>query len=209
MANTKAGFPAQLKRKHNSLFGPGPNGLLNACVGRNGGFPGFDRIARGYFEAGGILVKRLQQDRGHLDFLIYPLVQTYRHAIETMLKHLVPLLSRLRDESDEMQYTHQLVDNWEIVRKHLIALEVEETEFADVDRVLTDLVEIDATGETFRYPQARDGSRHLVETTHINVEVFAEGMTVLERFFDGCSCWASEMLNQKLEMESYLAGEGP
>jgi hypothetical protein len=209
VANTKARFPSQLKPKHNRLFGPGPNGWLNACVGHNGGFPGFDRIASGYFEAGETLVKRLQQDRQGLDCLIYPLVQTYRHGIETMLKHLVLLLSRLRDESDRMQYTHRLIDNWGIVRKHLIALEVEESEFADVDRILADLVEIDATGETFRYPRARDGSRHLEETTHINVEVFAEGMAVLKRFFDGCYCWASEMLSQKVEMESYLAGEVP
>jgi hypothetical protein len=209
MANTKARFPRQLKQTHNSLFSPGPNGWLNACVGRNGGFPGFDRIALGYFEAGEILVKRLQQDRSQLDCLIYPLVQTYRHGIETMLKHLVLLLSRLRDESNAMRYTHYLVDNWKIVRRHLIALDVEESEFTSIDRILADLVEIDATGETFRYPRARDGSRHLEETTHINIEVFAEGMAVLKRFLEGCHCWASEMLSQKLNMDSHLAGERP
>lgn len=40
--------------KHNSMFCPGPNMHLNACVGKNGGPAGFDRYASGYFEAGAI-----------------------------------------------------------------------------------------------------------------------------------------------------------
>jgi hypothetical protein len=198
MANVKT------KGKPNTLFGPGPSGWLNACVGRNGGFPGFHRIACGYFEAGEILVKRLQEDSRHLDCLIYPLAQTYRHGIETMLKELVPLLTRLCEESDKVRLTHKLIDNWNIARKHLIALEVEQSEFADVDWILADLVEIDATGETFRYPHARDGSPHLETTRLINMEVFADGMTLLKEFFDACHCWATEMLDRKLEIESNL-----
>lgn len=205
MANAKA-TPMKLERKHNGLFGPGPNGWLNACVGRNGGFPGFHRIACGYFEAGEILAKRIQNNSRHLDCLIYPLVQTYRHGIETMLKELVPLLNRLCDASDEVRYTHRLIDNWTIVRKHLVALDVDESEFTDVDRILADLVEIDATGETFRYPHARDGSRHLEQTSHINTDEFACQMTLLKTFFEACHCWASEMLDRKLEIESGLLG---
>ena len=162
MASTKPPR-ATSKRKHNSLFGPGPDDWLNACVGCNGGFAGFDRIAYGYFETGEILVERLQHNRRHVDCLVYPLVQTYRHGVETMLKHLVPLLARLCDERGELAYTHKLVDNWETVRGHLLALEVDDSDLAEVDQILADLVEIDATGETFRYPSARDGARHLEE----------------------------------------------
>ncbi|MFN0197132.1 MAG: hypothetical protein ACKVT0_10315 [Planctomycetaceae bacterium] len=195
--------------EHNSLFSPGPNGWLNACVGKNGGYAGFDRLAHGYFKAGEVLVDHLRKDRHGLDLLIYPLVQCYRQGIENMLKYLSLLLTRLQDSNDKLQYTHRLLDNWQTVRKHLTDLDVKKDELEKVELILSELAEIDATGETFRYPRSRDGKRHLEDTTHINVDVFADGMSALTTFFEGVYCWATEMLDQKLENEQYYSGDVP
>lgn len=195
--------------KHNSLFSSGPNGWLNACVGKNGGYAGFDRLAHGYFNAGDVLVERLRRDRSGLDLLIYPLVQTYRQGIENMLKYLALLLAGLQNGNDKLRYTHRLLDNWQTVRKHLTDLGIEKGELDKVEHILSELVEIDATGETFRYPRSRDGKRHLEDTTHINLEVFADGMSALTTFFDGVYCWATEMLDQKQEMEQYFSADVP
>lgn len=68
-----------------SLFSPGRNMQLNACVGKNGGPAGVDRYASGYFEAGARLVKSLQDEPSRVDCVIYPLVMVNRHGIETAL----------------------------------------------------------------------------------------------------------------------------
>src|SRR5260370_40503806 len=86
---------------HNSLFRSGPNFRLNACVGRNGGRAGFDRYARGYFEAGARLVKSLQDNPFGVDLLIYPLVMNYRHGIEAALKHIAKVLPSHCDQPSE------------------------------------------------------------------------------------------------------------
>jgi len=209
MRKEQSQITQRFRGKHNSLFSPGPNGWLNACVGKNGGYAGFDRLAQGYFKAGAVLVERFRWDRCGLDLLIHPLVQTYRQGIENMLKYLALLLTRLQGSNDKLAYTHRLLDNWQTVRKYLTDLDVEKYELDRVEHILSDVVEIDATGETFRYPRSRDGKRHLEDTTHINVEVFADGMIALTTFFDGVYCWATEMLDQELEMEQYYNGDVP
>lgn len=194
---------ADQQRKQNNLFRRGPNGWLNACVGANGGFAELDRIARGHFAAGQLIVERLRHDRQGLDCLIYPLVQTYRHGIEAMLKHLVLLVSELCDTPGDVRYTHRLIDNWRILRERLIELEVEDVEIEIVEDILIDFIEIDATGEAFRYPTSRTGLRHLEQTTHVNVLVFADGMGAVCDFLENCYCWAVDAIQNKHEMQSF------
>src|ERR1700730_3063378 len=78
----------QFGDKHNSLFRPGPNSSLNACVGRNGCPADFSRLARGFFEAGNRLVESAKISNKDVDLLIYPLVFNYRHGVEAALKYL-------------------------------------------------------------------------------------------------------------------------
>jgi len=193
--------------RHNSLFSPGPNFHLNAGVGKNGGPAGLTRYARGYFEAGARLVKSLQEDPLEVDWLIYPLVMVYRHGIETALKHLGKVLPALCDETAEVKLTHRLMDNWKVVRRYLEQIEVEAEEIEQVESKLTEFVQIDPNGETFRYPESRDGTRHLQDTSLINVEVFGEGMRYLSTFLEGCCDWADHLYDQKCEMADYYGRE--
>jgi hypothetical protein len=182
--------------KQNGLFRSGPNIRLNACVGRNGGPADFYRYAFGYFEAGERLAKSLQEDSALVDCVIYPLVQVYRHGIETVLKHLGKELAFLLDETEEIKLTHKLLDNWKVVRPYLRKLGVEAKMLNRVARKLKALVEFDPNGETFRYPEARDGTLHLQDTSLINVEVFGKEMNWLAGFFKDC-CFATEDLFDK------------
>lgn len=189
--------------KHNSLFGPGDSWWLNACVGKNGGYAEFDRLARGYFCAGEVLVERVVEDRSSLDVLIYPLVQNYRQGIENMLKYLVQLFSRLEGSTEKVRFTHSLTDNWQVVRKHLKKLGFEKNKLNDAQHVIEEFVDIDATGATFRYPKNLKEERHLEETMFINVGIFLEGMEILIALFEEADCYASGMLAQQHEMEDY------
>jgi hypothetical protein len=165
---------------HNNLFCSGPNWKLNACVGRNGGRAGFDRYARGYFEAGARLVRSLQDDPIGVDIVIYPLVMNYRHGIEAALKYLAKVLPTICDESPEGKATHKpnhrLMDDWKLVRPLLARVEVEERELEEVESTLKELVEIDPNGTSFRFPKALDGTPSLQDITLINVEVFGQSM---------------------------------
>ena len=181
---------------------------LNACVGRNGGPAGFDRYARGYFEAGKRLVKSLQEDPWEVDSLIYPLVMVYRHGIETALKYLAKMLRFACDETAEVKLTHKLMDNWKVVRRCMEKLGEDPDGLSEIESNLKHLLQLDPNGETFRYPEAKDGTFHLQDTSIINVELFGEQMAFLVEFFEGSCCWADHLLEQKYEaMEEQQAAE--
>jgi hypothetical protein len=171
--------------KHNDLFRPVPNSELNACVGTNGGPYDFEHYAIGYFLAGRQVAAAALADQLQIDLFVYPLVFLYRHAIELALKHLVTVLPPLYGEEGRYQATHQLLDNWTVVRGYL-------ERRADFGRaasipafeaILRDFIDLDAKGEAFRFPEERAGVPFLQSTTHINVEVFSHAMRFIEDAF--------------------------
>jgi hypothetical protein len=190
--------------KHNSLFGPGPVGHLNACVGRNGGPADFGGYARGYFTAGRWIVERAVQERMEVDLIVYPLVMTYRQGVEAMLKQLAATLSFLCTDKQKWCKTHDLTDNWGIAKKYLPEIDVPKEEIDEADSIIKDLVEIDPKGEVFRYPLSRDCDRHLDGTSLINILVFAEGIDKLATFLESCTDWAAHNLQLKADMESEM-----
>lgn len=185
--------------KHNSLFRPGPNAKLNACVGRNGGPANLSRYATGYFDAGARLIKSLQDDQHWVDCLVYPVVMVYRHAIEIALKHLAKKIPPLFRKESNLNLTHKLLDNWMIIRPLLRQLGLKNEELDPIEQKLYEFIQIDPYGETFRYPEARDGSLQLQETSLINLEVFGEEMKLLSDFFEGCMYWLEDVYERKAE----------
>src|SRR2546423_1882738 len=105
--------------KHNSLFGPGSDWELNACVGKNGGPADFQRLAWGYFDAGNRLVKSLKKDSTGIDGVIYPVVNIFRQGIELYIKHLCRDLPFLCGKQADIKLTHKMLDNWRIARAFL------------------------------------------------------------------------------------------
>lgn len=201
----KRGFHKGLfGNKRNNLFGAGPITHLNACVGKNGGYADFGRYAKGYFHAGEWLIKGLVDNSLTVDLAIYPLVMTYRHGVEDMLKQLALTTSFLFTGEQEVRMTHNLLDNWAIAKCYLPKLEVPKAEIDEAESILKDLVEMDPKGEVFRYPRSRDGEQHLEGTGLINVVVFAETITKLAEFLESCWSWAEHNVQLKFDMESQM-----
>ena len=73
---------------YNSLFRPGPNSSLNACVGANGGPYDFGSYAEGFFEAGFQIVDAIKRGEWTTDILIYPAVFDFRHAGNQVVEKL-------------------------------------------------------------------------------------------------------------------------
>jgi hypothetical protein len=208
MSKAREGFvEVECDTGHNSLFRPGPNWKLNACVGRNGGRAGFDRLALGSFVAGARLVKSLQEDPQEVDLVIYPLVVTYRHGIECALKHMARVLLSLcgvPSEDKPKKPNHKLMDDWNLIRPLLAEVEVSEEELERVEATLKEIVEIDPNGTSFRFPNALNGTVSLEHTTLINVEVFGERMARLAEFLENCWGWVDHRYEEKREYEAYM-----
>ncbi len=193
--------------KQNTLFRAGPNWPLNACVGWNGGPADFARLADGYFEAGRRVAQTLLEDSSSVDLLVYPLVALYRHGTECYLKHLLTMLPRLNDEPIDLKPTHKLKPLWDRVRTYLERLPEVPDDLDETEATIQEFADIDPKGEEFRYPFANDGTRLLQETTHINVEIFAERMDVLGKSLEGCCEWVGVLFQWQMEMEAEMEAE--
>jgi hypothetical protein len=205
--NRSSAFQGGFRDKHNDLFRAGPNWKLNACVGWNGSPADFQKYASGYFDAAARLVKSLQEDSWMVDRVIYPLAMLYRHGIELALKHLARMLPALFKEEGAIKLTHKLQDNWRVVRSYLERLKDVPDGLDEAEATLNDFVEIDPNGEVFRYPHAKDGTRYLEETSHINVDVLAEHLDLLGAALDGYCDWVNQLCEWQMEMEAEYGAE--
>ena len=197
--------PSPPRYRENDLFRSGPRFQLNACVGKNGGPYDLQAYSRGYFEAGERLMASLDENTMSVDVLIYPLVYLYRHGVELALKALARKLPWIWGEKSRIHLTHKLKDNWARVRPYLTRepeFDPNEPVLGLVDRVLADLVEIDPTGEAFRFPAARSGNLFLQDMSVINVEVFGAAMKTVADAFDYWYWRTTELWDAKCEMEA-------
>jgi len=189
--------------KQNDLFRRDiDNWDLNACVGTNGGPYDLHAYAQGYFRAGERIAESLVADHSLIDLTVYPLAYVYRHAVELSLKSLIFALPRIWDEKASVRFTHKLLDNWKIVRGYLQRDPTFDPNglLPLIDRILHDFLEIDPTGQAFRFPTARDDSLFLLETSVINIKVMSESMSILAEAFDFWRWGADCLWENKCEM---------
>lgn len=178
------------------LLGNGPLWRFNACVGSNGGPYGYAEYAAGYFAATLELISSLAQSTRRVDLLIYPIAFNFRHGIELSLKHLSQTLPGLWGEQPPTKWTHKLSDNWSLVRGYL----VREPDFdpdgdllAGFDAILKEFLEVDPSGEVFRYPKTKSGQQTLTNRGVINLALLEEGLEQVQKMFEWWNITASRM----------------
>lgn len=183
--------------KENDLFRGEPSAWhMNACVGHNGGPYDYHAYGDGYLRAAIAIVPSAENYQNPVDILIYPIAFCFRHAIELYLKHFCEMLPRIWDEEQLPKLTHKLIDNWGVVKSYL----EREDDFIrgnnsiqQFEKILHDFVQIDPTGETFRFPVNRKGGMHLEDSSVINVLVLRNAMleahNILEIWHRMASAW--------------------
>ena len=149
------------------------------------------------------MVEGLQEENRGVDILVYPIVATYRHGIELSLKYLRPLFAAICDETPSFEPTHRLMDNWRFLRNYLEKLGDSIHMLDSVEAKLEDFVNVDPSGQVFRYPSDRDGRLHLQDLSLINIAVFGDEMELLAQFFEGCFLWAQHEFQDKCEFEVF------
>jgi hypothetical protein len=170
----------------NSLFRPGPNFDLNACVGTNGGPYEFGEYGEGFFEGGFQIIESIKKGAWAIDLLIYPATFSFRHGIELYLKHLVKTLSIVSPNTSYSK-THSLKDNWstfQLLVKATNEKSFDRIELSIAEDIIDDFCNIDPTGQVFRYPEDLKGNKHLEGLAVINVEVLGDGMKVLHELLE-------------------------
>jgi hypothetical protein len=127
--------------------------------------------------------------------LIYPAAFSFRHGIELYVKHLLILADRFLSTGVRIKKTHMLSDNWNSLSNLLSRLPpeaVNQLEVSNVDDIIADFIQIDPSGQVFRYPEDIKGNKHLTALGVINVEVLADGMRVV---FDCFETWDSSLIS--------------
>jgi hypothetical protein len=114
--------------------------------------------ASGFREAGEILVHHGIED-GMQDFIAFPALYCYRHALELSMKEVIYEWDRANSGDFEAIRTHDLGHLW---RRTRVALEgawpdggLEQLDH--MEAVVQELAAIDARGEQFRYDRDKQG----------------------------------------------------
>jgi len=184
-------------RVFNKTFNPGPEGTrsYNACVGNNG-FVDRRSYGDGFAEAVDLLTSALLTDdhRGQLDTLIYPICFCARHHVELFVKEQLDAISKMRGIMPlaSTDNGHHLGDLWKALVTLAAATDRRLGPFLEeMDGTISDIAQIDPTGQTFRYPISTESVKHLVQTPVINIPTLrreflalAERIDTFEHFVD-------------------------
>jgi hypothetical protein len=176
------------ERVFNKTFRGIPNlSNFNACVGNNGR-PDSPEYASGFLDAALSLGKTAIKLDGEssIDELIYPIAFNMRHGVEVWLKHFLQQLKSIRTNKlieplisgetekiitdDDLTKTHNINVFWNWFKFNSENRDARFTDINDsLNEYITDIGEIDPTGQTFRYPYNTESQKHLVNTPVINL----------------------------------------
>jgi len=169
----------------NDLFrGSGDPDML-AAVGNNGGKYGLFDYAHGYFAATELLLAaaRQQGENVAIDTLVYPVCYNFRHSVELFIKYLIDELGKASPAGQSaFKFDHDLEHNWKTARTAIEGcswLSIHAQEMAFVEKTIQEIMEIDANGQIFRYPDSKKNPQHLKEWSIISLEVVERRVKML------------------------------
>lgn len=172
----------------NEIFKGGEPIWANACVGNNGN-PDYVEYSEGYAEAANILLTKVLEEEGkiHVDTLIYPICFNMRHAIELSIKGAIEeitKISEIKNKPIEFNFraSHDLAIIWNFFKKDVLGLDKRYEEVVLIlDHLINDIAEVDATGQTFRYPFNNESQKHLTDISVISLTVLQLKFHELEK----------------------------
>lgn len=196
-------------RLENSTFKGAEPTWANACVGENGN-PQVIEYANGFARAANLLIDQIIKDGGthlHVDEFIYPICFNMRHAVELHLKGTIEKLTLLAESRRRklpefpLVSTHDLGNVWQYIKTNAESLDKRYIlQLKGLDEYVTDIAEVDSTGQVFRYPFDTENRKHLVEVAIINVIVLKQRFNKLQELLS-----ALNYLNNLL-IDEYACG---
>ncbi len=128
------------------------NDDYNACVGKNGGFPDYARMAEGYYRAALIVTDNVIETRAGMDAQIYPVLELYRHGLELMSKGIAESVEAITGKI-VLRSNHDVATLWKRLFLLLNSIETVPTDICQhVMRSLFTFAKWNPNAQMFRYP---------------------------------------------------------
>jgi hypothetical protein len=172
----------------------------------------FARVADSYRNAATVLWKTFQED-SRSDFDAYPLVFTYRHALELYLKAILILGNQIAATSwneelrtEDVFKSHSLTEHLRVVKAIFAEagwgedyphMGLEDPVFEDV---LKEFDELDKGSYTFRYTVNKDGTANIDENFAFSVPNFVAIMDKILNNLSGACFGLEELSDVSAEM---------
>jgi hypothetical protein len=147
----------------------------------------------GYKRAADLLVREATENRAMRDFLVYPIIFSYRHFLELSLKYVLatfgPFVGRAADWNE-----HDLAKLWPKVVEVMDAYSSAEDEARPhVAACIAEFAKIDERSMSFRYPTDRKGNPLALGIDRLDLERLRDVMEGLAGYFNGVDGYLSSL----------------
>lgn len=177
----------------------------NACI--NFDADAWFGYAEGFRLGADYLVDRVEVTSADQDFLVYPVVFGYRHAVELRLKVLIRDVRRLLRQPGGAPMGHKLDVLWTSARPLVERAFPGESkaDFDAADEAITQLHKADPASTGFRYPQDTDGAPSLAHLgLHINLRHLRDQMARLFTYLDAVASAIDNAIEERDEYEAAM-----
>ncbi|MGB9048705.1 MAG: hypothetical protein WCC47_15175 [Pseudonocardiaceae bacterium] len=151
-------------------------------------WPGSQGRIRGFRRAAEILAHSMLSaaDYRDMDTVVFPYLNCWRHYVELQLKCLIGRCQRLLDQQIEPKHGHRLDTLWadlggllDVTYPHK-----EPLDRSVVDRLLTQLAELDPDNQEFRYAERRNGAPTMADVRHLDIDKVHTAMLGLANYLE-------------------------
>jgi len=153
-------------------------------------------MTEGYKQAADILVLQTEADETARNFLVYPIIFSYRHFLELSLKyHLATYGPRVGVAPN--WNSHRLEDLWAAFLEMLECFGTEDPDVVDpiVEATILEFAKIDPASYSHRYPFDRRGNPIPVAQTDLHLPLLADVMNGIAGYFSGTDGYLRELVN--------------
>tara|TARA_B100000700_G_scaffold44174_1_gene45761 strand:+ start:3700 stop:5022 length:1323 start_codon:yes stop_codon:yes gene_type:complete len=197
-------------KKRNSTFCGGKPTWTNACVGDNGS-PSYVEYALGFSKAANLIIDQVLSSRGfhwNVDDMVYPVCFNMRHSVELRLKGAIEDLKIIAEWKGirlnfDLVGSHDIGNIWSFFKRESENIDIRYKVINDrIEPTILDIAQVDATGQTFRYPIDNESQKHLTDVALINFIVLKEKFGTLEKELDNL-LYLTEFLTEEYSLGSF------
>lgn len=199
-------------KQKNSTFRGGSPTWTNACVGNNGS-PSYVEYALGFSKAANLLIDQVLESHGityNVDDMVYPVCFNMRHSVELRLKGSIAELEVIakmkgRKLSFDLAGSHDIGNIWSFFKHESEKIDARYKSInADIEPTILDIAEVDATGQTFRYPIDNESQKHLTDVALINFVVLKQKFNDLQEKLDDL-LYLNDYLIEEYSQDTFTA----
>lgn len=177
--------------------------FFNACVGKNGATQ--DSYFDGYEKMVELICSYLLQNHGkYIDSFIYPFFYGIRHVIELKLK-LILHLTNLIAFFHYKDITHSISDLWNYVEVNTKKIDCQlANPIFLCKKAVNDLIQLDDSGQVFRYRIDSNGILNLKNVSTINLAIVYKEFAPVFKNLDNIICVLRQIITWDIPFQKKL-----